>query len=115
MPTDASPNSPTLPRSGQQVIAGTFRTLPVLLMSAGHFVHDVFTGFLPPLLPLFISKLSLSLAQAGFLTTVMQIPSLFNPMIGALADRTAVREPQGAGHELLHDRRRIGPGWGASR
>ena len=71
--------------------SGSFRTWPVLLMSAAHLVHDVYTGFLAPLLPLFIRKLSLSLAEAGFLTTVMQFPSLLNPMIGSLADRAGGR------------------------
>lgn len=74
-----------------EAVQSRINTLPVALISAGHFVHDVYTGFLPPLLPLFIQKLSLSLAQAGLLTTVMQIPSLFNPVIGALADRVGAR------------------------
>jgi len=33
----------------------------------------------------------MSLTQAGFLSTVMQIPSLLNPLIGILADRRSVR------------------------
>jgi len=68
-----------------------FRTGKVLTLSACHFIHDVYSSFLAPLLPLLIEKLSLSLTQAGFLSTVMQIPSLLNPMIGLLADRRSVR------------------------
>ncbi len=71
--------------------AGTFRTGGVIALSACHFIHDVYSSFLAPLLPLIIDKLSLSLTQAGFLTTVMQIPSLANPFIGSLADRVSVR------------------------
>ena len=38
-----------------------FATADVGVVSAAHFVHDVFSGFLPPLLPLLIGKLGLSL------------------------------------------------------
>ncbi len=68
-----------------------FRTGGVLVISIGHFIHDIYTSFLAPLLPFIIEKLSLSLTQAGFLTTVMQIPALLNPYIGKLADRISVR------------------------
>lgn len=68
-----------------------FQASAVMLLSACHFVHDVYSSFLAPLLPLLIQKLSLSLTQAGFLTTVMQLPALFNPVIGVWADRISVR------------------------
>ena len=71
--------------------AGTFRTGRVVALSACHFIHDVYSSFLAPLLPLLIEKLSMSLTQAGLLSTVMQIPSLLNPLIGFLADRRSVR------------------------
>ena len=70
---------------------GGFRTGKILALSVAHFVHDVYSSFLAPLLPLLIEKLSMSLTQAGFLTTVMQIPALLNPYIGVLADRISVR------------------------
>jgi len=57
----------------------------------GHFIHDVYSSFLSPLLPLLIEKLSMSLTQAGFLSTIMQVPALLNPYIGILADRISVR------------------------
>jgi FSR family fosmidomycin resistance protein-like MFS transporter len=63
----------------------------VLLLSFCHFVHDVYSSFLAPLLPFLIEKFGLSLTQAGFLSTVMQIPALMNPYIGKLADRISVR------------------------
>jgi FSR family fosmidomycin resistance protein-like MFS transporter len=68
-----------------------FQTSRVLSLSVSHFIHDVYSSFLSPLLPLLIQKLSLSLTQAGFLSTVMQAPALLNPYIGQLADRISVR------------------------
>jgi FSR family fosmidomycin resistance protein-like MFS transporter len=68
-----------------------FQTNGVLLVSLCHFIHDVYTSFLAPQLPLLIEKLSLSLTKAGFLSTVMQLPSLLNLLIGVWADRFSVR------------------------
>lgn len=69
----------------------TFDTGRVLLLSVCHFIHDIYSSFLAPLLPFLIEKFSLSLTQAGFLSTAMQIPALMNPYIGKLADRISVR------------------------
>ena len=68
-----------------------FQTGKILILSVSNFIHDIYSGFLSPLLPLLIEKLSMSLAQAGFLSTVMQVPHLLNPYIGLLADRVSVR------------------------
>ncbi len=68
-----------------------FDARKVLAVSVCHFIHDVYSSFLAPLLPFIIEKFSLSLTQAGFLTTVMQIPALLNPYIGKLADQVSVR------------------------
>jgi FSR family fosmidomycin resistance protein-like MFS transporter len=68
-----------------------FQAGGVLLVSLGHFIHDVYSSFLAPLLPLIIEKLSLSLTRAGLLTTVMQLPALLNPLIGVWADRFSTR------------------------
>lgn len=70
---------------------GRFQTTQVIALSACHFIHDVYSSFLAPLLPILIEKLSMSLTQAGFLSTIMQIPALLNPYIGSLADRISVR------------------------
>ena len=66
----------------------------VLLIGGAHFVHDVFTSFLAPLLPLLIPKFGLSLLQAGSLSVFTQLPSLLNPLLGSLVDR-------GGFHRLL--------------
>jgi len=68
-----------------------FQTGKILALSIGHFIHDVYSSFLAPLLPLLIEKLSMSLTQAGFLSTIMQLPALLNPYIGVMADRISVR------------------------
>ncbi len=82
LPTDKNPGA----RDG-----AVFQTGNILALSIAHFIHDVYSSFLAPLLPLLIEKLSMSLTQAGFLTTVMQIPALLNPQLGVLADRISVR------------------------
>ncbi len=69
----------------------SFQAERVLLLSACHFIHDIYSSFLAPLLPFIIEKFSLSLTQAGLLSTIMQIPALLNPIIGKLADRVSVR------------------------
>lgn len=68
-----------------------FQTSKVLLLSFCHFIHDIYSSFLAPLLPFLIEKFGLSFTQAGFLSTVMQIPALANPYIGKLADRRGIR------------------------
>jgi len=68
-----------------------FQTDRVLTVSVGHAVHDTYTAFLAPLLPVFITTLSLSRTGAGLLTVFMQGPSLFQPLIGHLADRVSLR------------------------
>ncbi len=68
-----------------------FNTIKVITISAGHFFHDLYTAFLAPLLPLLIEKLSLSLSQAGFLEVIRRIPSLFNPLIGIVADKWSIK------------------------
>jgi FSR family fosmidomycin resistance protein-like MFS transporter len=81
-----------IPAEGSPAVReDTFQTGKILALSVAHFVHDVYSSFLAPLLPLLIEKLSISLTQAGFLSTVMQIPALLNPYIGVLADRISVR------------------------
>ncbi len=69
----------------------SFQVIEILLLSICHFVHDVYSSFLAPLLPLLIEKLSMSLTQAGLLSAVMQLPAMLNPFIGLLADRISLR------------------------
>jgi MFS transporter, FSR family, fosmidomycin resistance protein len=82
--TDTTPTKASLPSE-------RFNLPGVVAVSLGHFIHDVYSSFLAPLLPLLIEKLSMSLTEAGLLSTVMQLPALINPWIGSLADRISVR------------------------
>lgn len=68
-----------------------FQTGNILLISLTHFVHDVYSSFLAPILPLLIEKLSMTYTQAGFLTVIQRLPSLLNPLVGILADRFSVK------------------------
>jgi FSR family fosmidomycin resistance protein-like MFS transporter len=63
----------------------------VTTITLGHAVHDTYTAFLPPLLPVLIDKFSLSNSQAGLLNVFLQWPSLLQPFIGYLADRRNLR------------------------
>jgi len=68
-----------------------FQTEQVATIVGGHFIHDVYSAFVAPLLPLIIEKLSLTLTMAGSLNAFMQIPAILNPFIGHLADKFSVR------------------------
>ena len=63
----------------------------VITISAGHAVHDTYSAFLPPLLPELIQRFALSNAQAGLLSAFLQFPSIFQPLIGYLADHLSLR------------------------
>ena len=66
-----------------------FYTGQVVAITAGHATHDIYTAFLPPLLPLFIANMGLSRTEAGLLTVCTQAPSLVQPVIGHMADHTS--------------------------
>ena len=70
---------------------GGFRTGGVLTISIGHAIHDTYTAFLAPQLPLIINRLLLTKAEAGLLSVFVQGPSLLQPFIGHLADRVSLR------------------------
>ena len=63
----------------------------VLTISFAHLVHDIYSSFLAPILPLLIEKLSISYAMVGFLSLIQRLPSLANPFVGLMADRLALR------------------------
>lgn len=68
-----------------------FQTANVISTSLAHFFHDIYTSFLAPLLPLLIDKLGINLFQAGSLSVFQRIPTIFNPLIGILAERVHSR------------------------
>ncbi len=61
-----------------------FQTERVFTIVGGHFIHDIYTAFLAPLLPLIIERLSLSFTLAGVLTWALNLPAVLNPFIGYL-------------------------------
>jgi FSR family fosmidomycin resistance protein-like MFS transporter len=71
--------------------SGEFQTGDVATIAGAHAVHDTYTAFLPPLLPYFVDKFALTNAAAGVLAACLQLPSLLQPFIGHLADRTTLR------------------------
>ena len=68
-----------------------FKTGKVLIILGSHFVHDVFSSFIAPFLPLLIGKFGLSMVLAGSLTVFFRLPSLANPVVGMIADRVNLR------------------------
>ena len=68
-----------------------FQTGNVLTVSFAHMVHDTYSAFLAPILPLLIEKLGLSYSQVGLLSVIQRAPSLLNPFIGLMADKLSVR------------------------
>jgi FSR family fosmidomycin resistance protein-like MFS transporter len=62
-----------------------FKSAKVITISSSHFLHDVYSSFLPPLLPLIISKYGISLSMASWLSLIQRIPSLFSIILGGLA------------------------------
>ncbi len=68
-----------------------FQAANVISTSIAHFFHDIYTSFLAPILPLLIDKLGISLFQAGTLSVFQRIPTIFNPLIGILAERVPSR------------------------
>jgi len=63
----------------------------VLTISIAHLIHDIYSSFLAPILPVLIEKLNISYALAGLLAVLGRIPSLLNPIIGLIADKLSVR------------------------
>ncbi len=68
-----------------------FQTSNVLLVSASHMLHDIYSSFLAPLRPLLIEKFGITLAMASLWDLIMRIPWLLNPFIGMIAEKTAAR------------------------
>jgi FSR family fosmidomycin resistance protein-like MFS transporter len=68
-----------------------FQTGQVIPVITAHLTHDIYAASVPSLLPVLIEKLSLSLTQAGLLTSFLQIPGILNPYLGYLADKARFR------------------------
>jgi len=69
----------------------TFHSAQVFTIAAAHFVHDTYSAFISPLLPVLQERLNVGYALVGSLAIFAQLPSLFNPFIGYLADKANLR------------------------
>lgn len=54
-------------------------------------VHDIYTSFLAPFLPLIMAKLGISVMLAGSLSLYMRLPSAFSPLLGVASDRVELK------------------------
>ncbi len=68
-----------------------FQTLEVATVAIAHGTNDSFFAIVPTIQPLLMEKLALSNAQAGLFNLFLQGPSIFQPLIGHLADRRNLR------------------------
>ncbi|MDE2732981.1 MAG: MFS transporter [Gemmatimonadota bacterium] len=65
--------------------------LRLFVISVSHFCVDSYATMLAPLLPLIKVNLGLSLAQVGFLGSIVSICNISQPLMGLWADRMAWR------------------------
>lgn len=64
----------------------------IFVLSLVHFTGDFYSSFFSPLLPAFVDKLELSLAQVGLITGLVRFLSfVVQPVMGYLADRYETR------------------------
>ncbi len=68
-----------------------FDTPTIVLVAAGHLVHDTYPAFIGVLLPLLIPKLGISLAMAGLLAATFRLATAIQPILGVVADRADTR------------------------
>ena len=67
-------------------------TLRAIIISSAHAMHDIYSGFIAPLLPFLIERLSLLKAEAGLFILVYQGVSVLQPVIGHISDRNNLRK-----------------------
>ena len=64
----------------------------IIALTLVHFIGDFYNSFITPLLPLFIDKYSLTLAQAGMIAGLSRfLAFIVQPPVGYLADRSPTR------------------------
>jgi FSR family fosmidomycin resistance protein-like MFS transporter len=64
----------------------------IFALTLVHFIGDFYNSFITPLLPLFIAKYSLTLAQAGMIAGLSRfLAFIVQPPVGYLADRHPTR------------------------
>lgn len=59
------------------------------ILSTGHFFNDLYAAFLPTFIPGLVSRLGISMAQAGFFSTFLGVIHIFvQPVVGYISDRS---------------------------
>lgn len=61
------------------------------IASGAHFAHDLYPSYIGVLIPYVQQHLGISLALASLMVPAQQMPSILQPFIGYLADRTSRR------------------------
>ena len=67
------------------------KTFGLILIGCAHLLHDIFSSFLAPLLPLLRAKHGLTFAMCGILSSAQRLPSLLTPFIGIIADKYSLK------------------------
>lgn len=68
-----------------------FKTNHVVLVSSAHLLHDTYSAFLAQALPILIEKFDITKTLAGVLSVIQRIPSLFNFLVGIMAENMKTR------------------------
>lgn len=63
----------------------------MISISISHLVHDIYSSFLAPILPLLIEKFGISYSLVSLLSFIQKTPNIINPFIGLLADKIQMR------------------------
>ncbi len=71
--------------------SGSFNWLKVFAVSFSHLMHDIYGGFLAPLMPLLKEKIGFGNTVSGLLFAAQRLPSFFSPFIGIVADRKGLK------------------------
>ncbi len=72
-------------------MAGKKINSKIYLVSGAHLLHDTYTAFLAQALPMLMTKLGFSTTLAGVLAVIQRIPSMFNFLVGILAENVKAR------------------------
>lgn len=69
-----------------------YKKNPILWLNEAHFVNDIYTGMLNPIMPFIAAKLNISMAFATVILSISHIfSSLFQPLFGFFADNIVKR------------------------
>lgn len=78
--------------AGKEPIEEKFQTLKAVIVSSAHMMNDTYAGFIAPLLPFLIERMSLLKVEAGVFMLFYNGVSVLQPVIGHLGDRTNLRK-----------------------